>query len=236
MEYINKKELINIIDNYIKCFIAIYYEHDEYDENRPLYESKLALLEEFKNYLSRKDKYYKYPVKIKRLDEISIDLDEILRDNQLFTDALVRRLSELNSQKDKNHNSFINLRESDDNPHDLIISGQIQPHTFLVENNNQLLKENYKLLTKIRELIKLDFIYEVGAYEYSDFTSVILTHETEYSEEEFKVLVKKARNIIKNDDGVYLDNVINALINYFGFKRPDYPYVYIGSDIGDKIE
>ena len=64
------------------------------------------------------------------------------------------------------------------------------------------------------------YVYELTAYEYSDFTYWLLAHEKKYSEEEFKAIVAEADSKIKTEwiHSNYVSDLISMLCQQYGFK------------------
>ena len=65
------------------------------------------------------------------------------------------------------------------------------------------------------------YIYELTAYECSDFTYWLVSHEKKYTKEEFKAIVKEANNKIKKNwnDWGYMNDLLSILGQQYGFRH-----------------
>ena len=65
------------------------------------------------------------------------------------------------------------------------------------------------------------YLYELQSYEYSNFSYWLLSHEKQYSEEEFLEIVKEADSKIKKSprDWNYIYDLLSVLGQKYGFKR-----------------
>ena len=84
------------------------------------------------------------------------------------------------------------------------------------------------------------FIYVVEAYAYSDFETHILTHNENYTVEEFKQIVENAQKRTKTvSDTIaydYSSKLLHLLITDYGFEYFNYPCVHIGCDESYAVE
>ena len=71
------------------------------------------------------------------------------------------------------------------------------------------------------------YIYQIQAYKYSDFTTWEISHEKEYSEEEFKAILKEAKSKLSEDAHPwnFINNLIAILGQQYGFKKVKYTAV-----------
>lgn len=67
----------------------------------------------------------------------------------------------------------------------------------------------------------MTYIYQLTAFEYSDFRYWLLTHEKKYTEEEFKAIVKEADSKVEVEwvHFNYINYLIYVLVHEYGFKR-----------------
>ena len=74
------------------------------------------------------------------------------------------------------------------------------------------------------------YVYELTAYEYSDYTTWLLVHEEKFSEEEFKAIVAEADSKIKAEwiHSNYVSDLISMLCQQYGFKSVKAIQCYIG--------
>lgn len=83
------------------------------------------------------------------------------------------------------------------------------------------------------------YVYELTAFEYSDFSYWLLSHEKKYSEEEFKAIVREADSKIKKNchEWGYINDLISILGQQYGFKSVEpvtcYVYGYDGSHLNN---
>lgn len=64
------------------------------------------------------------------------------------------------------------------------------------------------------------YIYELQAFDYSNFSYWLLSHEKKYSEKEFQEIVKEAHSKIKKSrrDRGYINDLISVLGQKYGFR------------------
>ena len=86
------------------------------------------------------------------------------------------------------------------------------------------------------------YVYEIQAFDYSDFAHYILLHEKQFSEKEFKEMIDAARKKTcppEDEWGLreYVDYptvFIRALKEDFGFVESEHLVAYVGCDYGDE--
>lgn len=64
------------------------------------------------------------------------------------------------------------------------------------------------------------YIYEIQAYDYSNFSYWLISHEKKYTKEEFKKICEEADKKIKTKftDWNYVSDLISMLCQQYGFK------------------
>lgn len=80
-------------------------------------------------------------------------------------------------------------------------------------------------------------IYVIEAYGYDDRETHILSHKEDMSDEKFLEIVKKAQKMsTKYERYGYSQNVLECLVNDFGFEHFHYPCVDIGCSVKSDVE
>ena len=64
------------------------------------------------------------------------------------------------------------------------------------------------------------YVYELTAYEYSDYTTWLLVHDEKFTEKKFKAIVAEADSKIKTEwiHSNYVSDLISMLCQQYGFK------------------
>lgn len=84
----------------------------------------------------------------------------------------------------------------------------------------------------------MTYIYELTAYEYSDFTYWLVSHEKKYTKEEFKAILEEAASKINTDTSAYsyIPDLLSILGQQYGFRSVKPVSCHVGGYHGFRIE